>query len=194
MGGSEWPKPEYEIDWPKGLDEQNPDITRTDLPVNLNVILRDLESIRAELAKVDGELAVSSFHWLVKDGLEINAITHKPVLENLNVGYFPFRYRDLERMTNFENRVFAKYAAAHDLPFIDVARYMPYDPELFTDATHNTPAGVRLRAWIMFQQLVPVIEKRLASGAWPKPVPAMGDTHPAFAAPPRLIKFDCKSS
>ncbi len=191
--GAEWPKPAYELTWPQGVDEQNPDITRTDLPVNLTTILGHLDSIRADLAKVDSEFALSTFHWLAKDGLVIDALTQKPLLENLNVGYFPFRYRDLERMTTFENRVFTKYAATHGIPLVDVARYMPYDPELFTDATHNTPPGVKLRAWVVLQQLVPVVEKRLASGAWPKPVPVMGDTHPAFTVPPRVIKVDCKA-
>lgn len=193
-GGSEWPKPDYKIEWPQGLDEADPDITRSDLPVNLSTILGDLDSIRAELAKVDSELAVGSFHWLAKDGLELNAIRHKPILENLNVSYFPFRYRDLERMTTFENRVFAKYTKERGIPFIDVARYMPFDPDLFVDATHNTEPGIRLRAWIVLQQLLPVIEKNLASGAWPKPVPDMGEVHPAFTVPPREITFDCRKS
>jgi hypothetical protein len=188
----EWPKPDYELSWPKGLDELDPDITRTDLPVNLNTIMRDLDSIRGDLAEVGGDLAVSSFHWLAKDGLQLDGNRHKPLVEGLNVRLFPYRYRDLERMTNFENRVFRKYAAAHGLPFVDVARYMPYDPELFSDAFHNTPPGVRLRAWIVFLQLVPIIEKKLESGEWPKPVPPdMGTTHPAFAKPPRRITFDC---
>lgn len=194
VGGEEWPKPDYEVKWPAGLDERDPDITRQDLPINLNRIMRNLDLMRADLASVGAELAMSSFHWLAKDGIKINAITHKPVLENLNVGYFPYRYRDLERMTAFENRVFKKYAATHGLPFVDVERYMPYDVELFTDATHNTPPGVRLRAWIVFQQLIPIIEQRLASGAWPKPVQVMGDTHPAFTVPPRKVTFNCKAS
>jgi hypothetical protein len=88
--------------------------------------------------------------------------------------------------------VFAKYASLHGLPFIDVARTMPYDPDLFTDATHNTPFGVRLRAWIVFQQLLPIIESRLSSRIWPAPVPAMAESHPAFRAAPRLITFSCK--
>lgn len=190
--GSEWPKPNYEIAWPQGLDEHDPDLSRPDLPVNLSTIVRDLDTIRGDLAKVDAELSVASFHWLAKDGLVLNAAQHKPLLQTLNIRYFPFRYRDLERMTAFENRVFAKYDKLHGLPFIDVARYMPYDPDLFSDAIHSTPAGVRLRAWIELQQLVPLIENRLASGAWPHAVPAMGDTHPAFAQPPRQITFDCK--
>ena len=193
MVGSEWPKPDYEIVWPKGLDEMDPDITRPDLPVNLSTIIRNLDSIRADLAKVNGELSVASFHWLVKDGMVLNSVGHKPILETLNIRYFPYRYRDLARLTDFENRVFAKYNATHGLPFIDVARYMPYDPDLFSDAIHNTPAGIRLRAWIEMQQLVPVIEKRLASGTWPQAVPAMGDPPPIFSTPPRLITFNCKA-
>ena len=193
MVGSEWPKPDYEITWPKGLDEMDPDITRPDLPVNLSTIIRNLDSIRADLAKVNGELSVASFHWLVKDGMVLNSVGHKPILETLNIRYFPYRYRDLARLTDFENRVFAKYNATHGLPFIDVARYMPYDPDLFSDAIHNTPAGIRLRAWIEMQQLVPVIEKRLASGTWPQAVPAMGEPPPIFSTPPRLITFNCKA-
>ena len=193
-GGREWPKPDYELAWPKGLDEFDPDIARTDLPVNLNLIMRDLDSMRADLAAVGADLAIGSFHWLAKDGLQLDAVRHKPILQNLNVGYFPFRYRDLARVTEFENRVFAKYAATRGLPFIDVARYMPFDPDLFSDATHNTPAGVRLRAWIVFQQLLPIIESKLAGGQWPRPAPAMGESHPAFARQPRQITFDCKPS
>lgn len=192
-GGREWPKPDYKIVWPKGLDEADPDITRPDLPVNMSTIIGDLDAIRDELAKVDGELALGTFHWLMKDGLELSAIRHRPILENLNISYFPYRYHDLERFTTFENRVFAKYAAARGIPLIDVARYMPFDPDLFVDATHNTPPGIRLRAWIVFQELLPLVEKRLASGTWPRPVPAMGDVHPAFKVPPRELTVDCKA-
>jgi hypothetical protein len=193
-GGREWPKPDYELVWPQGLDEFDPDITRSDLPINLDLVMPQLEAMRTELAAIGSAFAIGSFHWLAKDGLVLDAVRHKPILQNLNVGYFPFRYRDLERMTAFENRVFAKYAAARGLPLIDVARYMPSDPDLFADAMHNTPAGVRLRAWIVFQQLLPIIESRLASGAWPREPPEMGDTHPAFAIKPRTITFDCKAS
>ena len=190
--GKEWPKPSYELRWPEGLDEFDPDITRFDLPVDLTVILRSLDFIRDDLRLVGSELALTSFHWLVKDGLELDPSRNKAILDTLNVNYFPFTYRDLERMTDFENCVYAKYARTNNLPFIDVALYMPKDPALFSDAFHNTPAGVRLRAWIILQQLVPLIEARLVSGAWPRAVPAMPDNHPAFNAPARLITFDCR--
>jgi hypothetical protein len=34
----------------------------------------------------------------------------------------------------------------------------------------------------------------LASGVWPKPVPQMPPTHPAFAVPPRLMPVDCRKT
>jgi hypothetical protein len=193
--GEEWPKPDYKLEFPAGVDENDPDITRRDiLPVNLPVILHDIDRIRGDLSAVGGELAMSSFHWLPKAGLVFDPIRHKPILHTLNIALYPYRYGDWERMTAFEGRVFAKYAKAHGLPFLDIARHMPHDPDLFSDAAHNTPAGVKLRAWIMLQELAPVIEARLASGAWPKPPPEMPDVHPAFIKPPRRITFSCKPS
>ena len=193
-GGGEWPKPPYRLEFPPGVSESDPDIALPDLPVNLSVILRDLDRIRGDMAAIGGELAVASFHWLPRHGLQLDGAHHRPMLETLNVFYHPYTYADLDRMTAFQNRVYEKYARAHGLPFVDVAKYMPHDPDLFSDPTHNMPAGIRLRAWIMLQQLVPAIEARLASGAWPKPPPEMPDSHPAFTDPPRRITFACKPS
>jgi hypothetical protein len=192
-GGRERPKPDYEINWPQGLDEYDPDLDRSDLPINLGIILRDFDRMRGDLAAVDGELALSSFLWMVKDGLVLNPIRNRLILDDLNVRHFPFRYRDMERLATFQNRVFAKYASRRGLSFVDVAGAMPFDPDLFADAIHNTYPGIRMQAWVVLQQLVPIVEKRLASGAWPKPVPVMSDTHPAFTVEPRQITFECES-
>ena len=191
-GGAEWPKPAYKLDWPAGLDEKAPDITRADLPINLNTILHDLDQIRTDLAKVDAELAISSFMWMVRDGMVLDPVRHRYALDQLNRRYFPFTYRDLERLAAFQNRVLAAYARAHGLPFVDVAATMPFDPNLFFDAVHKTYPGERMQGWVTFLLLVPLIEQRLASGAWPKPVPTMAPSHPAFAVPPRLVPIDCR--
>ena len=89
--------------------------------------------------------------WMVKDGLVLDPVRHKYILEQLNIGNYPFRYRDLERLATFQNRVFAKYAAVHGLPFVDVAGNMPFDPDLFVDAVHTNYAGIRLAAWVILQ-------------------------------------------
>jgi hypothetical protein len=189
--GREWPKPDYKVAWPAGLNEQDPDLSYPRLPINLNTILRDLDQIRADLATVGSEFALSSFQWLVKDGMVLDPIHHKYILEQLNVGYYPFRYRDMERLAAFQNRLFAKYARTHRLLFVDIVRYTPFDPDLNIDAVHTNYAGTRVRGWVAFNQLLPTIEKRLADGSWPRPWPAGAPTAlPTFT--PRRIMFNCE--
>jgi hypothetical protein len=188
LDGGEWPKPDYQVAWPAGLDEQDPDLSHPNLPVSLNIIQRDLDRIRADLATVGGEFALSSFVWMVKDGMVLDPVRHRYILEQLNVVNYPFRYRDLERLAKFQNRLLAKYAAVRGAPFVDIARYMPLDPDLFVDAVHLTYAGIHLQAWIALQQLLPTIEKHLKDGTWPRP------TSPDLPLPtftPRQITFSC---
>lgn len=191
--GEEWPKPDYRLVWPPGVDELDPDLARPDLPVNLSVILRDLERMRADLATVGAELAVSSYKWMVHDGMVLDPVRHKGLIENLNITYFPYRYRDLERLADFQNRVFAKYARTHGLAFLDQAGALPRDPDLFTDSVHLTYGGIRLRGWIVLQMLVPIIERKLAAGAWPQPLPPAGEPPPGLFFKPEEIAFDCKA-
>ena len=67
---------------------------------------------------------------------------------------------------------------------------MPRDPDLFVDAIHTTQTGVRLRGWVAFQELLPLVERQLASGTWPKKGCQPPACPPAFT--PRSISFDCK--
>ena len=84
LDGREWPKPDYRVVWPAGLDEFDPDLSYPRLPVNLNAIQRDLDRIRSDLASTDGELAMSSFVWMVKDGMVLDPVRHRFTLEQLN--------------------------------------------------------------------------------------------------------------
>ena len=192
--GEEWPRPDHPLVWPQGLDEDNPDLSRPDLPVNLSTILGDFDRMRVALGSVDSELAISSFVWLARDGMVLDPIRHKLLLEYLNVSLFPFRYRDIERLSNFQNRVFEKCASAHGLSFVDVAGLFPKDPDLLTDAVHMGYGGVRLHAWIVFQTLIPLIERRLAQGAWGQPStkPPLPESPGLFFTPQEIL-FNCKS-
>ena len=189
--GGEWPKPDYKVIWPEGLDEMSPDLDFAKLPVNLNLIQRDLDQIRVDLATVGSDMALASFFWMVKDGLVVDPVRHRYILEQLNAGNWPYRYRDLERLAKFQNRLFGKYAAVHGITFLDIVGHMPFDPDLFTDALHTSYAGSRIRAWAAFNLLLPLVEKRLAEKAWPHAWPAGASTAlPTFS--PRTAKLDCK--
>lgn len=168
QAGQELPKPPYFLKWPEDVDEDDPDLNSPHLPVNLSVILADLEDIRSNLNRQGAELAVSSFFWMVEDGMVLDLQHHRTLFDYLNKVFWPYRYRDLRRLADFQNRVLAKYAASHDLPFLDVASLVPHDPFLFRDAIHMHEQGLRLRAWITFQLLVPILEARIKSGALPR--------------------------
>ena len=188
--GKEWPKPDYEFNWPQGLDEQDPNLAYPNLPINLNTIERDLDRIRGDLAGIGAEFAVSSFVWLAKDGMVLDPARHRYIIDQLNVSYYPFRYRDIERLSRFQNRFLAKYATTWGIGFLDIAANTPFNPDLFIDAVHTNYAGSRIRGWIAFNLLLPTVEKHVADKSWPRPWPAdLPNKLPPFH--PRHITFDC---
>ena len=109
----------------------------------------------------------------------------------LNGRYWPFTYAHMRRFLDFENRTFRKYARVHELPFNDLAAEYPPDARLFVDTVHMTPAGVKLKAWIVFQHLVAEIDRRLRDGRLPRLDPGGRTVHPAFGGAARqLVSVD----
>jgi hypothetical protein len=178
--GSEPPKPPIRVSWPSDLDEHDPNLTNPHLPYETQHVLGDLDLIRQTLDEDGSRLAIASFVWLVHPGLALDPVRDALVFSYLNTTFWPFTYAHLRRFLDFQTRVFRKYAAAHDLDFIDLAELYPRDPRLFGDAIHMTTAGIRLQAWIVFNRLVPIIERRMVSREWPRPVRHPLSRHPAF--------------
>jgi hypothetical protein len=98
----------------------------------------------------------------------------------INTTYWPYSYAHIRRYLDFKTRALRKYAAAHQLDFVDVADSFPRDPRLFADAIHPTRAGTRLQAWMVFNALVPIVERGIAAGQWPRPATLHLSRHPAF--------------
>ena len=58
------------------------------------------------------------------------------------------------------------------------------------DILHMTPAGIKLKAWLVLQQIAPEIERRLDDGRLPLADPGGRTVHPAFAgSPPTLVRL-----
>ena len=162
-------KPTYRIRWPHGVDEQNPDVDRTNLPLQLPVIVKDLDSMRSSLKTIGSDLVVCSFEWYASDKIPLSPVRHRYIYEQLNTLLWPLRYSDIRRLANFHNRVLGRYAASRGLVFLDVAKQIPEDPNLFVDAIHMTETGERLKAWIVFQEIAPVLRRKIESGELPRP-------------------------
>jgi hypothetical protein len=188
--GVEPTKPSFIVDWPRDLNEHDPDLTYPKLPVELPRILSNLELVRTELNGQGAHLVMTSFAWLVHPGLVLDPVRDAMLFDYLNTMYWPFSYRHMRRLLDFKTRVLRKYAAVHGLDFIDIDAAYPRDPRLFDDAIHMTRGGIRLQAWIVFNGLVPIIERQLASHEWPRPARRLLSRHPALSGPRRLVPMN----
>jgi hypothetical protein len=185
-------KPDYEVSWPPDVNEFDPPLGHNNLPVSLTSIIRDLDHIRTVVAMSGGDLAVSSFFWLVYDGMKLDPVRNRFLFYYLNDLYFPYRYRDMERLAAFQNRTLRKFAETRGLPFLDIAGALPRDPDMFDDAVHAKYGGVRLHAWIVAQMLAPLLRKRIVSGQLPRPYQSDLQMHPAFSGSQRTVLFECR--
>lgn len=174
-------KPSYRLEWPAGIDENNPDIDDLRLPLQLHRVLADLDAVNAAMRHIGGQLAVCSFQWFAFDGMRLSPVRHEHIYEQLNTVLWPLRYGDIRRLTDFQNCVLRRYSEDRKVPFMDVASRIPRDPDLFIDAIHMTETGERLKAWIIFQQLVPVVKQRIEAGLLPRALSAF-----PLPAPPSL--------
>lgn len=161
-------KPDYQLVWPEHVDLQNPDPDSSRLPLLLPVIIKDLDSIKANMGSIGGRLVLCSFEWYTPEGVRLSPQRHTYIYKQLNTVLWPLRYADVRQAADFQNRVFRNYAAARKISFVDVASQFPQDPNLFIDAIHMTATGERVKAWVVFQQLVPVLRGQIESGQLPR--------------------------
>ena len=184
-------KPAYRLKWPPGVDEQNPDPDNPLLPLQLPTIVKDLDAIRAGLQRQGARLVLCSFEWLVPESTELSPTRHQFIYQQLNTVLWPLRYRDIRRLADFQNRVFRRYAASRGIDFLDVAGLTPQDPNLFSDGIHNTATGERLKAWIVFQQLAPILRREIEAGRLPRRTdPAKLPPAPSLAAQEMSLSCD----
>jgi hypothetical protein len=166
--GSEPSKPRFASAWPSGVSEENPDVTQPGLPIAMDVVVKNLDAIRSSLSATGADLVLSSFVWMADDGMRLDLSRHLTLFRYLNETYWPLSYAHIHRMAAFENAVFRNYARTYHLAYLPMAESYPHDPDLFGDAIHLTGRGLRLQAWLFLQQLIPIINERIASHAWPK--------------------------
>jgi hypothetical protein len=123
--------------------------------------------------------------------MRLDPVRHRYLYSYLNDTPYSYRYRDMERLAAFQNRVLEKFAADRGVLFMDIAATMPRDPDIFIDAVHATDVGVRLHAWIAAQKLVPWLRARIESGRLPRRARSELQAHPAFPGNERTLLFEC---
>ena len=180
--GQEPPKPEQFFYLPEGADEFNPNRSQLGNALALRKILRDLDEIKGNLDKRDIKLVLATFDWFAYEGMVLDPNRHRNIYAYLNRVYWPITYANMRRMADFQNRVFERWAADNQVNMVDVAGRMPRQPDLYDDAIHNRPLGIRIRAWINFEAMVPLLKQDIESGALPRRRQVFYAQHPYITA------------
>lgn len=171
-------KPVQELVFPDGLDEMNPQRERLGNIMYLNDALDNLDHMLADSRASGTRFIMTTFSWLAFDGMKLDWNKQMAMYIALNQDYWPASYANMARLNALQNRVYNAWARAHDVDLLDVAGQMPQDTDLYFDGCHTTIAGTRVRAWTVFQSLLPILERDMASGQLPRPSKQQGTVHP----------------
>lgn len=173
----EWQKPHVGLKWPNGLDEHNPEINTANLPVSLNQISDNLSGIIRNMDTTNQTLLLCSYAMVCEDSvLKQKAFNYAYTYWLHELGRVEMKH--ISRLNNFENRYFKKFAEKNSVGFADVAEVLKKYPQLFDDGIHLSSEGMKLQAWVVYQQLLPIITQRIASGVWPHKKIVADTKHP----------------
>jgi hypothetical protein len=118
------------------------------------------------------------------DGMVLRRGANDRLYQMLNSSIFwPFSYADVRRILHAQNGVIAAWAKANAVNVVDVDGRMPFDPNLCNDPWHDTELGQQMRAWLIFQALLPDLEDGLSRGLLPRANGIDSDVHPYLEKP-----------
>ncbi len=176
--GVEPPKPVQTFFLPDGVDEWTPDLGKLGVALSLGVILKDLQEIKMEVEKTKAKMIMTTFKWLAFDGMVLDPVKHRGLFVYLNRKLWPISYENIERMASFQNRVFKKWSQENGLDLVELAEKIPQEPDLFSDPIHNTRLGVKIRSWLVFEGIIPILEQDLYNKTIPRIPQNSHDQHP----------------
>lgn len=176
--GEEPPKPEQTFDLPDGLNEFSPDRQHLGNALGLKHILGDLDQLKRDLDEQEVTMVMTTFNWFAYDGMVLDPGRHRNLYIYLNRVHWPISYANIRRAADFQNRVFNKWAAGQGVVMIDLAGQMPKEPDLYDDAIHNTYLGTRIRAWLVFESLIPLLKNDIDQEILPRPARLNYRVHP----------------
>lgn len=164
--GSEPAKPPHRLKYDLSQDV---DVERGDLPFGLHEEIAAFRDIDSASRAIGAQVFIVSTVLLSHKGLQLDLRRNWIVFEELNVNSAPLTYAEIRQGVEFQNRAYRALSEKDHLGFIDTDRYFPQDPDLFLDSVHfSLEVGYRLQAWIMAQQLAPVILDKLRKHELPR--------------------------
>ncbi|HEX6812891.1 MAG TPA: hypothetical protein VF384_14805 [Planctomycetota bacterium] len=183
-------KPKQELTLPRELLEGEFPLARAPEVLELGAISADLDAIHETLRAQDARLVLSTFWLLAGHGMTFDAVWSNNTQVHLNRQYWPLSYAAIRQLVDVQNRFFAAWAKARGVELVDVGTALPQDERLSIDATHQNELGVRLKAWLVFVQLLPILERDLAAGRVPVADRRADARHPNIGPPRELSRAE----
>ncbi len=137
------------------------------LPFHLNEEIAGLRYIERATRAIHAALFLTSSIVLAHEGLTLNLSRDYRIYDQLNSEYWPLTYREIHLAADFENRAYRALSVEDHLGFLEIAKYFPQDPALFGDMIHLADVGMNLQAWIVAQELAPIIREGMERAEWP---------------------------
>jgi hypothetical protein len=154
----------------------------------LNEQLTSLDRFRDVARQLNITPVATTRRLAVFDGMVLSSQRNLYLYNQLNGEangsiFWPLTYRQMEHLQSLENRTTIAWAKKNEVPLVDIDGIMPRRPELYTDAFHDTPFAQQLRAWIIFQRLIPLIDQGIGAKLLPKEESATSEKHPYLSQP-----------
>ena len=147
-------------------------------------LIGHLDAFKATAESIKATPLVSTERVCVWDGMTLRKGKNQHLYDVLNGPQFwPFTYADLRRMADAHNRVIEAWAAANAVTVVDIDGRMPARPAMCNDPWHDIFIGHRMRAWLIFQAMLPQLERDLRTGAVPRANGIDSDVHPYLSKP-----------
>jgi hypothetical protein len=151
-------------------------------------VTNQLDRFKAIAAGLHATPLVSTERLCVWDGMVLRSGSNRALYQNLNGPLFwPFSYADLRRMLTVHNGTISTWAAANGVIVVDIDGRLPRRPEFYVDPYHDIAINQQLRAWLIFQAMVPQIEHDLANKLVPHDNAERSGRHPYLEKPIEVL-------
>jgi len=182
------PKPQVKVNFPADVQEYSVDADNARKVHYLDAMFKQYEVYKRIAEEFDITPLVSTERLYVPNGARLTHLPHRGLFDVINGAQFwPLSYRDLQRLLDFHNRAITAWARQQNVALVDIDGLMPRIPELYPDSVHNSAIGERLRAWVIFQSLLPLIRRDLIRGRLPRPGPKISGRHPYIDPAPLRV-------
>lgn len=184
-------KPAVKLQLPSGTRGSVLNLPEAEKNSYFGQLANNLDAFQRTADQIGAKLVVSDERLCVWQGMRLNSTADQLLYNSVNGPlYWPLRYAQIRRLLNAHNDMINAWAEAHHVAVVDIDGHYPQDPALCSDTFHDQPLGMRLRAWIIFQRLIPIIQKDVAAGLVPRANADPAGHNPAFATPIEYLDRD----